>query len=52
MIRDELIDVVTVAVKVPAHRELVLAALNAGKAVYCEALERDLAETTEMASAG
>lgn len=31
MIRDERIDIVTVAVKVPAHRELVLAALAAGK---------------------
>ena len=37
MIRDERIDLVTIAVKVPAHRELVLAALDAGKAVYCEA---------------
>jgi hypothetical protein len=34
MIHDDLIDVVTIAVKVPAHRGLVLAALNAGKAVY------------------
>ena len=37
MIRDDQIDVVTIAVKVPAHRELVLPALEAGKAVYCEA---------------
>lgn len=37
LIRDPDIDLVTVAVKVPAHRELVLAALAAGKAVYCEA---------------
>jgi predicted dehydrogenase len=52
MIRDERIDVVTIAVKVPAHRELVLAALDAGKAVYCEApLGRTVAETAEMASA-
>jgi predicted dehydrogenase len=52
MIRDERIDVVTIAVKVPAHRELVLAALGAGKAVYCEApLGRSVAETEEMASA-
>src|SRR5579862_710522 len=52
MIRDERIDVVTIAVKVPAHRELVLAALDAGKAVYCEApLGRTIAETEEMASA-
>jgi predicted dehydrogenase len=53
MIRDDRIDVVTIAVKVPAHRELVLAALDAGKAVYCEApLGRTVAETEEMASAG
>jgi predicted dehydrogenase len=52
LIRDETIDVVTVAVKVPAHRELVLAALAAGKAVYCEApLGASLAETEEMAAA-
>ena len=37
MIRDDRIDVMTVSVKAPAHRELVLAALEAGKAVYCEA---------------
>jgi predicted dehydrogenase len=52
MIRDDLVDLVTIAVKVPAHRELVLAALHAGKAVYCEApLGRTLAETEEMAHA-
>ena len=52
MIRDDRIDVITIAVKVPAHRELVLAALDAGKAVYCEApLGRTVAETEEMASA-
>src|SRR6266446_3095635 len=52
MMRDERIDLVTIAVKVPAHRKLVLAALNAGKAVYCEApLGRTVAETEEMASA-
>ena len=52
MMRDDRIDIVTVAVKVPAHRELVLAALDAGKAVYCEApLGRTVAETEEMASA-
>lgn len=33
MIRDDRIDLITIAVKVPAHRELVLAALDAGKAV-------------------
>jgi predicted dehydrogenase len=52
MIRDDRIDVITIAVKVPAHRELVLAALGGGKAVYCEApLGRTVAETEEMASA-
>ncbi|PCD01160.1 Gfo/Idh/MocA family protein [Halopseudomonas pelagia] len=52
MIRDDSIDVITVAVKVPAHRELVLAALAAGKAVYCESpLGSSLAETEEMATA-
>jgi predicted dehydrogenase len=52
MIRDESIDVVTVAVKVPAHKDLVLAALRAGKAVYSEApLGANLAETEEMAAA-
>ncbi len=52
MIRDERIDVVTITVKVPAHRDLVLAALDAGKAVYCEApLGRSVAEAEEMARA-
>src|SRR6266581_3961090 len=52
MIRDDRIDIVTIAVKVPAHRELVLAALDAGKAVYCEApLGRSVADAEEMASA-
>jgi len=52
MIRDERIDIVTVAVKVPAHRELVLAALAAGKAVYCEApLGHNTTEAEEMARA-
>ncbi len=52
MIRDDLIDVITISIKVPAHRELVLAAVDAGKAVYCEApLGRSVAETEEMASA-
>lgn len=52
MIRDERIDLITISVKVPAHRELVLAALEAGKAVYCEApLGRSVAEAEEMAAA-
>ncbi|TCK30753.1 putative dehydrogenase [Ancylobacter aquaticus] len=52
LIHDASIDLVTVAVKVPAHRPLVLAALAAGKAVYCESpLGASLAETEEMAAA-
>jgi predicted dehydrogenase len=45
------IDVVAVTVKVPHHRELVTAALAAGKAVYCEwPLGRDLEESRGMAA--
>lgn len=52
MIRDDQIDVVTIAVNVPAHRDLVLAALDADKAVYCEApLGRTVSEAEEMARA-
>jgi predicted dehydrogenase len=52
MIGDDQIDVITISVKVPMHRELVLAALDAGKAVYCEApLGRTVAEAEEMVSA-
>src|SRR5437016_10491908 len=44
------IDVVTVTVKVPHHRELVSAALGAGKAVYCEwPLGRNLDDAQAMA---
>jgi predicted dehydrogenase len=45
------IDVVTVTVKVPHHRELVSAALAAGKVVYCEwPLGRDLDDARAMAA--
>src|SRR5436190_18493622 len=45
------IDVVAVTVKAPHHRELVSAALTAGKAVYCEwPLGRDLDEARAMAA--
>jgi predicted dehydrogenase len=45
------VDVVTVTVKVPHHRELVTAALAAGKAVYCEwPLGRDLDDARAMAA--
>src|SRR5438034_2150492 len=44
------IDVVAVTVKVPRHREIVSAALAAGKAVYCEwPLGRDLEDARAMA---
>jgi predicted dehydrogenase len=44
------IDVVVVTVKVPYHKEVVAAALGAGKAVYCEwPLGNGLAEATELA---
>src|SRR5437879_6425002 len=45
------IDVVAVTVKVPHHRELVSAALAAGKTVYCEwPLGRDLEDARAMAA--
>jgi predicted dehydrogenase len=45
------IDMVAVTVKVPHHRELVSAALDAGKAVYCEwPLGRDLDDAEAMAT--
>lgn len=49
MVRDPEIDLITVTVRVPSHRELVLQALAAGKHVYCEyPLGRDVAETEEL----
>jgi len=44
------VDLIVVCVRVPGHRELVMAGLNAGKAVLCEwPLGRTLAEAEEMA---
>jgi predicted dehydrogenase len=52
LVSDPEVDIVTVTVKVPEHRAVVLAALKAGKHVYCEwPLGRDLAEAEEMAAA-
>jgi predicted dehydrogenase len=52
MVRDPDVDIVAVTVKVPEHRAIVLAALDAGKHVYCEwPLARDLAEAEELAEA-
>ncbi|NEI73137.1 gfo/Idh/MocA family oxidoreductase [Rhizobium lusitanum] len=45
------VDIVTVAVKVPPHFELVKAAIGAGKHVYCEwPLGNGMAEAEEMAA--
>lgn len=50
--RDPDVDIVSVCVKVPEHRAVVLAALAARKHVYCEwPLGRDTAEAEEMAAA-
>ena len=50
--QDPEIDLITVAVKVPDHRELLLTALAAGKHVYCEwPLGRNLAEAKELSAA-
>lgn len=49
LIKDPAVDIVTVAVKVPDHRELVLAAIAAGKHVYCEwPLGKNVSEAEEM----
>jgi predicted dehydrogenase len=48
----EVVDLVVVTVKVPAHAELVRAALDAGKDVYCEwPLGRTTTEAAELATA-
>lgn len=52
LVQDPGVDIVAVTVKVPEHRAIVLAALAAGKHVYCEwPLGGDLAEAREMAAA-
>src|SRR5207237_6129587 len=44
------VDLIVVCVRVPGHRELVMAGLHAGKAVFCEwPLGKNLAEAEEMA---
>lgn len=50
MVADPEVDLAVVCVRVPGHRELVMAGLQAGKAVFCEwPLGRTLAEAEEMA---
>ena len=52
LVRDPDVDLVAVTVKVPEHRGVVLAALEAGKHVYCEwPLGVDLGDAREMAAA-
>ena len=52
LFRDPDIDIVSVAVKVPDHRELVLGAFAAGKHIYCEwPLGKNLTESQELAQA-
>ena len=52
MFDDPAVELVAIAVKVPAHRELVLGALAAGKHVLCEwPLGRNTAESEELAAA-
>src|SRR5213594_1233800 len=44
------VDLIVVCVRVPGHRELVMAGLQAGKSVFCEwPLGKNLAEAEEMA---
>src|SRR6185312_2235414 len=50
MTADPDVDLVVVCVRVPGHRELVMAGLQAGKPVLCEwPLGKNLAEADEMA---
>ena len=51
MVQEPDIDLVSVVVRVPNHHQVVMAALNAGKHVYCEwPLGANLAEAEEMAA--
>ena len=49
LIHDPGIDIVSICVKVPDHRDLVLSAIKAGKHIYCEwPLGKNLGETEEL----
>jgi predicted dehydrogenase len=51
LVKDPNVDVVDVCVKVPYHHEIVMAALEAGKHVYCEwPLGATVAQAEEMAN--
>ncbi len=52
LVRDPSIDLVTVAVTLPAHRGLILEAVAAGKHIFCEyPLGLDVGESDELAQA-
>jgi predicted dehydrogenase len=52
LVRSDDVDIVSICVKVPEHRKILLAALDAGKHVYCEwPLGRNLQEAEEPAKA-
>jgi predicted dehydrogenase len=52
LVRSDEVDLVSICVKVPEHRKILLAALDAGKHVYCEwPLGRNLQEAEELAAA-
>ncbi|MEH2044866.1 Gfo/Idh/MocA family protein [Nostoc sp.] len=52
LVHSDDVDIVSVCVKVPEHRDIVLAAIAAGKHVLCEwPLGRNVEEATELATA-
>jgi predicted dehydrogenase len=52
LVRSDSVDIVSVCVKVPEHRDIVLAALAAGKHVLCEwPLGRNVQEAEDLAAA-
>jgi len=52
LVRSDAVDIVSICVKVPEHRAVVMAALEAGKHVYCEwPLGHDVAEAEMMEAA-
>ncbi len=51
LVRQPDIDIISTVIRIPSHYDIVMAALNAGKHVYCEwPLGATLAETEEMAT--
>jgi hypothetical protein len=51
MVRSDEVDIISICVKVPEHRDILLAALAAGKHIYCEwPLGRNIQEAEELAT--